>query len=48
MQGMVGYLNKGFVTNLLLSLTMKKIENRLISGDIMGKSLGVLFFSDTV
>ena len=33
-----------FVANLLLSLPVKKFENRLIFGDVMGKSLVSCFF----
>jgi len=37
-------LEHGAVANLLLSLTVKKIENRLTFGDVMGKSLVSCFF----
>jgi len=33
-----------FVANLLLSLPVKKFENRLIFGDVMGKSMVSCFF----
>jgi len=34
-----GKFKYGFVANLLLSLSVEKIENRLIFGEVMGKSL---------
>jgi len=33
-----------FVTNFLLSLTVKDFDNRLILGEVMGKSLVCRFF----
>jgi len=35
-----------FVANLLLSLPVKKFENRLIFGDVMGKSLVSCFLTN--
>ena len=39
-----GVFKYSFVTNFLLHLTFKKIENRLIFGEVMGKSLVSCFF----
>ena len=42
--GCGGVFKYGFVTNFLLSLNVKKIENRLIFGEFMSKSLVSCFF----
>ena len=39
-----GVFKCDFVTNFLLSLTIKNFKNRLIFGEVMGKSLVSCFF----
>ena len=39
-----GMFKQKFVANLLPSPAVKKFENRLIFGEVMGKSLVSLFF----
>ena len=39
-----GVFKCDFVTNFLLSLTVKNFKNRLIFGEVMGKSLVSCFF----
>ena len=41
---MVEYLNIIFFANLLMSPLVKKIENRIIVGEVMAKSLVSCFF----
>jgi len=39
-----GVFKYEFVTNILLSLTVKKFENRLIFGEVIGRSFVSCFF----
>jgi len=43
-----GIFNYGFITSILLSPLVKKIENQSVFGEVMGKSIPVPFFLDTV
>jgi len=43
-----GIFKHDFVANLPLSLLAKKIENRLIFGEVMGKSLVSCFLTHSV
>ena len=46
--GCGGVFKYGFVTNFLLSLEVKEFENRLIFGEVMGKSLVSYFLTHGV
>ena len=43
-----GVFKYSFVTNFLLNLTLKNFEHRLIFGEVMGKSLCLVFLKHSV